>query len=177
MVGRDACCVQDAWLAAHGWTPPPDHVAESSVYGKKGRPMSADLSVVICSLNGAAGVDRCLRALAAQKDVELQIIVVDDGSTDRHERRRQGAMVLTVIRHDGERRCLCSAEHWYPGGGGPSWHSSMTTANLNQSGPGNCLSAYVSTVSSVSAVRSFQKRRRASCSAFFSAITRCFRLK
>ena len=26
--------------------------------------MSADLSVVICSLNGAAGVDRCLRALA-----------------------------------------------------------------------------------------------------------------
>ena len=44
--------------------------------------MSADLSVVICSLNGAAGVDRCLSALAAQKDVDLELIVVDDGSTD-----------------------------------------------------------------------------------------------
>ena len=53
--------------------------------------MSADLSVVICSLNGAAGVDRCLRALAAQKDVELQVIVVDDGSTDDTQRDRQRA--------------------------------------------------------------------------------------
>jgi len=61
--------------------------------------MSADLSVVICSLNGAAGVDRCLRALAAQKDVELQIIVVDDGSTDDTSdvAREHG---VTVIRHD-----------------------------------------------------------------------------
>jgi glycosyltransferase involved in cell wall biosynthesis len=61
--------------------------------------MSADLSVVICSLNGAAGVERCLRALAEQKDVELEITVIDDGSTDdtsdvakRHD--------VTVIRHE-----------------------------------------------------------------------------
>lgn len=61
--------------------------------------MSADLSVVICSLNGAAGVDRCLRALADQKDVELQVIVVDDGSTDDTSEvgREHGA---TVIRHE-----------------------------------------------------------------------------
>jgi glycosyltransferase involved in cell wall biosynthesis len=64
--------------------------------------MSADLSVVIASLNGAAGVDRCLRALAAQKDVELQIIVVDDGSTDdtSDTAREHGA---TVIRHETNR--------------------------------------------------------------------------
>ncbi len=61
--------------------------------------MSADLSVVICSLNGASGVDRCLSALAAQKDVQLQVIVVDDGSTDDTcaVAREHGA---TVIRHE-----------------------------------------------------------------------------
>jgi len=41
------------------------------------------LSVVICSLNGATGVDRCLRALAGQTiRPALEFIVVDDGSTD-----------------------------------------------------------------------------------------------
>lgn len=64
--------------------------------------MSADLSVVICSLNGASGVDRCLSALAEQKDVELQIIVVDDGSTDDTSAvaERHG---VTVIRHETNR--------------------------------------------------------------------------
>lgn len=64
--------------------------------------MSVDISVVICSLNGAAGIDRCLRALAAQKDVELQVIVVDDGSTDDTSRvaSEHGA---TVIRHETNR--------------------------------------------------------------------------
>jgi glycosyltransferase involved in cell wall biosynthesis len=43
----------------------------------------ADLSVVICSLNGAAGIARCLDALSAQQtDARLEIIVVDDGSAD-----------------------------------------------------------------------------------------------
>jgi glycosyltransferase involved in cell wall biosynthesis len=61
--------------------------------------MSADLSVVICSLNGAVGVDRCLHALAQQKDVELEVIVVDDGSTDdtAYAAREHG---VTVIRHE-----------------------------------------------------------------------------
>ena len=61
--------------------------------------MSTDLSVVICSLNGAAGVDRCLRALAAQTgSAGLEIIVVDDGSIDDTSSvaRAHGA---TVIRH------------------------------------------------------------------------------
>ncbi len=45
--------------------------------------MPARLSVIICSLNGAAGVDRCLRALTAQTIFpSLEVIVVDDGSAD-----------------------------------------------------------------------------------------------
>ena len=64
--------------------------------------MPADLSVVICSLNGAAGVDRCLQALAAQKDTDLEVIVVDDGSTDDTSdvAREHG---VTVIRHEVNR--------------------------------------------------------------------------
>jgi glycosyltransferase involved in cell wall biosynthesis len=61
--------------------------------------MSTKLSVVICSLNGAAGVDRCLRALARQTIVStLELIVVDDGSTDTTSdvARAHGA---TVVRH------------------------------------------------------------------------------
>lgn len=64
--------------------------------------MPADLSVVICSLNGAAGVDRCLRALAAQKDVDVQVIVVDDGSTDDTSETARGHGVK-VIRHEVNR--------------------------------------------------------------------------
>ncbi|PPK67346.1 glycosyltransferase [Actinokineospora auranticolor] len=44
--------------------------------------MRPDISVVLCSLNGAEGVDRCLTALAAQTARPAQITVVDDGSTD-----------------------------------------------------------------------------------------------
>jgi glycosyltransferase involved in cell wall biosynthesis len=66
--------------------------------GAGSRP-SADLTVVICSLNGAAGVDRCLRALAGQTiRSRLEIVVVDDGSADRTSDvgRLHGAR---VIRH------------------------------------------------------------------------------
>jgi glycosyltransferase involved in cell wall biosynthesis len=45
--------------------------------------VSHKLSVVICSLNGAYGVDRCIRALARQTIRScMELIVVDDGSTD-----------------------------------------------------------------------------------------------
>lgn len=61
--------------------------------------MSPDLSVVICSLNGAPGVDQCLAMLGQQQtSAQLEIIVVDDGSADNTSdvARARGA---TVIRH------------------------------------------------------------------------------
>lgn len=61
--------------------------------------MPADLSVVICSLNGSTGVDRCLRALAKQtRRSDLEIIVVDDGSTDDTSEVAR-AHRATLIRH------------------------------------------------------------------------------
>ena len=61
--------------------------------------MSLKLSVVICSLNGAAGVDRCIRALATQTiRSSLEVILVDDGSTDATSQVGRGHAV-TVVRH------------------------------------------------------------------------------
>jgi glycosyltransferase involved in cell wall biosynthesis len=62
--------------------------------------MAPSLSVIVCSLNGAAGVDRCLRALGAQTvRPSLELVIVDDGSTDSTSdvAREHGT---TVIRHD-----------------------------------------------------------------------------
>jgi glycosyltransferase involved in cell wall biosynthesis len=59
----------------------------------------ADLAVVICSLNGEEGVQRCLAALFRQTiRRRLEVIVVDDGSTDGTSdvARAHGAR---VIRH------------------------------------------------------------------------------
>jgi glycosyltransferase involved in cell wall biosynthesis len=57
------------------------------------------LSVVICSLNGAEGVNRCLDALAAQTIHDaLELIVVDDGSIDCTTDVAEGHGVV-VVRH------------------------------------------------------------------------------
>lgn len=61
--------------------------------------MPADLSVVICSLNGADGVHRCLRRLREQRtSARIEVIVVDDGSADRTS-QLAGAHGAMVIRH------------------------------------------------------------------------------
>lgn len=73
-----------------------------------------DLSVVICSLNGGPGVDRCLAALREQDfDGEIETIVVDDGSTDNtsdvairhgaHLVRHETNAGLSASRNDGIR--------------------------------------------------------------------------
>jgi glycosyltransferase involved in cell wall biosynthesis len=63
----------------------------------------ADLSVVICSLNGAPGVARCLDALATQETgARLEIIVVDDGSTDGTSEVARAHRAI-VVRHDVNR--------------------------------------------------------------------------
>lgn len=65
--------------------------------------MPPDLSIVICSFNGAEGTHRCLHALAAQTiRPRLEIIVVDDGSTDSTSEvaRAHGAV---LVRHPANR--------------------------------------------------------------------------
>lgn len=65
--------------------------------------MTADLTVVLCSLNGADGVDRCLDALARQSiRSRMEVIVVDDGSTDGTADVARGHGV-TVISHPTNR--------------------------------------------------------------------------
>ena len=65
-------------------------------------PPEPRVSVVVCSLNGEARLGRCLAALAAQTHDSHEVIVVDDGSTDR-----TGAIALAagvrIERHETPR--------------------------------------------------------------------------
>jgi glycosyltransferase involved in cell wall biosynthesis len=70
----------------------------------------AQLSVVLCSYNGAAGVKSCLEALAAQTISErLDVVVVDDGSTDETATIASSGGVR-VVRHP-ENRGLSAARN------------------------------------------------------------------
>jgi hypothetical protein len=71
------------------------------------------ISVVVCAFNAAGTLDECLRHTCALDYPELEVIVVDDGSTDdtaaiaaRHERARLHRIPhggLSVARNEGAR--------------------------------------------------------------------------
>lgn len=67
-----AAAVRDAWGRAR-------HVEEPN-----GRPLPS-VSVVVCSYNGAATLEECLRSLQSLNYPDYEVILVDDGSTDATE--------------------------------------------------------------------------------------------
>lgn len=82
-------------------------------------PPGFDLSVIICSLNGEAGVRRCLGALSRQTIRErLELIVVDDGSADgtSDTARKLGAR---VIRHPVNRGLAAARNSGVAGASAP----------------------------------------------------------
>ena len=48
------------------------------------------VSVVVCSYNGGATLDECLRSLCALNYPDFEVIVVDDGSTTTREKYSLG---------------------------------------------------------------------------------------
>ena len=66
------------------------------------------ITVVVCSLNGAVGLRRCLQTLAGQRtSARMEVIVVDDGSTDDTSDVGRAAGVA-VIRHERNRGLAAS---------------------------------------------------------------------
>ena len=67
-------------------SPKPSLDAVSDVYRNSSAAMlrkSPRVSVVVCSYNGAETLDECLRSLLALDYPDYEVILVDDGSTDR----------------------------------------------------------------------------------------------
>ena len=95
---------------------------------------AADLTIVICSLNGEAGVCRCLDALSMQTIYDrLEVIVVDDGSTDGTSdvARAHGAI---VIRHPVNRGLAAARNSGVRAASAQLWRSSTMIASRSRSG-------------------------------------------
>src|SRR5262249_26166784 len=65
--------------------------------------MEINISVIVPVYNGRATIERCLAALNAHRAPDVEIIVVDDGSTDDSGAvaARNGARVLTLPANSG----------------------------------------------------------------------------
>ncbi|HMO27198.1 MAG TPA: glycosyltransferase family 2 protein, partial [Tepidisphaeraceae bacterium] len=92
------------------------------------------ISIIIPMRNAEAFIDETLRGLRAQKDVEIEIIVIDDGSTDRgpaivkdHASRDPRVRIISgpqrgisaafnagLAEARGELLCRCDADDLYP---------------------------------------------------------------
>lgn len=92
------------------------------------------ISIIIPMRNAEAFIDETLRSLRAQKDVEIEIIVIDDGSTDRGpaivadhasrdprirmipgpQRGISAAFNTGLAEARGELLCRCDADDLYP---------------------------------------------------------------
>lgn len=66
----------------HGWPPSMPRAAPAINDGNVATLERIDLSVVVVSWNSARFLDGCLTSLFAQRGVSVEVIVVDNGSTD-----------------------------------------------------------------------------------------------
>ena len=75
-----------------------------------------DVSIIVPARNEEASLGACLESLVAQTGVEFEIIVVDDGSTDRTRAIAQSFAGVRVISPDPLRGNsagkTCTAENW-----------------------------------------------------------------
>ncbi len=60
-------------------------------------PVVPDVSIIIPARNEEANLGACLESLTAQTGVDFEIIVVDDGSTDRTREIAQSFAGVRVI--------------------------------------------------------------------------------
>ena len=94
------CCTRGMNDCA-GWPPPLDRLDCNSGFGMKHDPDSPLISVIVPAFNVAPYIERCLASILAQTYPNLEIIVVNDCSTDS-----TGAMLASLSARDSRLKIL-----------------------------------------------------------------------